>query len=69
LKKLTISLINVYKITISPYLMGYCRHNPSCSEYTKKSIIKHGTFKGIIFGIKRLTNCRPGGTSGYDPIP
>ena len=69
LEKLTISIINIYQIAISPYLKGYCRHNPSCSEYTKNSIIKHGAFKGIILGIQRLTRCLPFGTSGYDPIP
>ena len=69
LEKLTISIINIYQIAISPYFKGYCRHNPSCSEYTKNSIIKHGAFRGILLGIKRLTRCLPFGTSGYDPIP
>ena len=69
LEKFIIKIINIYQISISAYIRGYCRHDPSCSEYTKNSIIKYGTFRGIIFGIKRLTRCRPFGSSGYDPIP
>ena len=54
---------------MSPYLRGYCRHNPTCSNYTYQAISKYGAVKGIWLGVRRLSRCRPLGTSGYDPVP
>ena len=29
---------------------------------------KYGVIKGLPMGLKRIKNCRPHGTFGYDPI-
>ena len=63
-----LTLINLYKYLISPILGNNCRFLPTCSEYTKESIIKFGFFKGIIIGIKRIIRCHPWGKKGYDPV-
>ena len=34
----------------------------------KKSIITHGSIKGIYLGIKRILRCNPFGKYGYDPV-
>ncbi len=63
-------LINIYQYMISPLLGGAkCRYTPSCSAYTKEAIEKHGVLKGLNLSIKRISSCRPGGGSGYDPVP
>jgi putative membrane protein insertion efficiency factor len=63
-----LTLINLYKYLISPILGNNCRFLPTCSEYTKESIIKFGFFKGVIIGIKRIIRCHPWGKKGYDPV-
>lgn len=63
-----LTLINLYKYLISPILGNNCRFLPTCSEYTKESIIKFGFFKGVWLGIKRIVRCHPWGKSDYDPI-
>ena len=68
LKSFSIILIDAYKYIISPLLGNNCRHLPTCSEYTKESIIKFGLKRGIWLGCKRIINCHPWGKSGHDPI-
>ena len=46
-----------------------CRYTPSCSQYTIEALKKHGLIKGGWLSIKRISSCRPGGGSGYDPVP
>ena len=67
-KNIVISSINLYKYLISPLLGNNCRFVPTCSEYTKESIIKYGVVKGFWLGFKRLAKCHPWGKGGYDPI-
>lgn len=69
-RKLALGAIRLYQAAISPYIAaGTCRHEPTCSRYTQEAITKHGVGKGTWIGIKRLARCRPGGSSGYDPVP
>ena len=63
-----ISLINLYKYLISPFLGNNCRFLPTCSEYTKEAIIEFGLIKGITLGFRRISKCHPWGKSGHDPI-
>ena len=66
--KCIINLINIYKYLISPLLGNNCRFLPTCSEYTKDSIIKFGLVYGVWLGLKRIVRCHPWGKGGYDPI-
>lgn len=62
-------IIMVYQKVISPILPPMCRYNPTCSEYGKQAIIKHGPFKGGLLSIKRISKCHPWGGSGEDLVP
>ena len=46
----------------------FCIFHPSCSEYTKQSIIKFGILKGGILGIARILRCNPFNKAGIDNI-
>lgn len=64
-----ILLIKFYQLVISPTLPASCRFTPTCSQYGIEALKKHGVFKGGWLTIKRIAKCRPGGGSGYDPVP
>lgn len=70
-KKLACKAIDIYQTAVSPIIGGRaaCRFTPTCSEYMRIAINKHGLFYGIFLGIKRILRCRPGGGFGYDPVP
>jgi putative membrane protein insertion efficiency factor len=42
---------------LRPY--GFCRHFPSCSEYTRQAVEKHGLMRGFLLGVKRVVRCNP----------
>ncbi|BAV09897.1 hypothetical protein SAMN05421788_1011330 [Filimonas lacunae] len=64
-----ILLIRIYQYVISPALGPKCRFTPSCSQYAAEALKKHGVIKGMGLSVKRISRCRPGGGSGYDPVP
>ena len=64
-----ILLIKFYQKLISPLLPSNCRYSPTCSEYSKLSLLKHGLIKGGLLSIKRIIRCHPLGGKGFDPVP
>ena len=64
-----ILLVRAYQVTLSPLFSGCCRFEPSCSNYMIEALQRHGVFKGLYLGIRRLLRCHPFGGSGYDPVP
>lgn len=70
-QRIALGVVRFYQVALSPVFGGKaaCRFVPTCSEYTRQSIIKYGTFRGTFMGLKRISRCRPGGGFGYDPVP
>jgi len=69
MKGLALRLIRLYQLTLSLVMRPSCRFIPSCSQYTYEAISKFGFFKGIWLGTKRLAQCHPLHSGGYDPVP
>ena len=46
-----------------------CRFFPSCSTYATEALHVHGTARGLMLTLRRLSRCRPFGPSGFDPVP
>ncbi|UXX78049.1 membrane protein insertion efficiency factor YidD [Reichenbachiella carrageenanivorans] len=69
IKKIFLIPIWIYQYSISPLLPSACRFSPTCSQYTKEAIEKHGVWKGFKLGVARIAKCHPWGGSGYDPVP
>ena len=71
MRKLIISLINLYQKGISPMISIkniHCKFYPTCSEYTKQAVEKYGVIKGGTKGIIRILKCNPFSKGGYDPL-
>ena len=62
-------LITVYQTVISPAFPPSCRFVPTCSQYAKEAIMKHGFLKGSYLAGRRLLRCHPFHAGGYDPVP
>jgi hypothetical protein len=69
MKKIALTLIQAYRLLLSPLLGHHCRFYPTCSVYTYDAIEKYGFFKGIFLGSKRLLKCHPFHPGGVDPVP
>ena len=65
---LTIKLIRIYKLLISPFLGDSCRYFPTCSDYSIESLRTYGLFKGLFLSLKRILSCHPWGDGGFDPV-
>jgi hypothetical protein len=61
--------IYIYQKIVSPMIPARCRYTPTCSQYSKDSILKYGPFRGMALTLKRILKCHPWGGSGYDPVP
>lgn len=69
LKRTTLLLIRVYQGAVSPWLPPACRYEPTCSEYAKVAVERHGLGRGAWLAIRRIGRCHPFGGSGWDPVP
>jgi uncharacterized protein len=64
IKAIVLKLLVIYKKYFS---QGYnCIFIPSCSEYTYEAVEKYGVVKGLWWGLKRVSRCRPGKKGGID---
>jgi uncharacterized protein len=63
-----VTFLRLYKALLSPLLPPSCRFVPSCSEYSREAIERHGALRGSWMGIKRLLRCHPFHPGGYDPV-
>jgi len=66
---LFIYLIKAYQLVSKTYFKPCCRFHPSCSDYCIEALKKRGILLGFLLTFKRIFRCRPGGSSGYDPVP
>jgi uncharacterized protein len=65
MKKVFLSIITFYQKYIAPIVKQFfgikssCRFYPTCSEYAKASIEKHGVVSGGWKAMRRVLNCQP----------
>ena len=68
MRKLIVAILRFYKLMVSPFLPSACRYYPSCSEYMRQAVEKHGVSRGLWMGAKRLARCHPFHAGGLDPV-
>jgi len=65
---IVIALLRCYKLCVSPFLPSACRFYPTCSEYMLQAVQKHGVWRGVWMGTRRLAKCHPFHEGGFDPV-
>jgi putative membrane protein insertion efficiency factor len=61
--------IVAYQRLLSPLLGPHCRYHPTCSQYAKEAVLKHGLLRGAWLGAARLLRCHPWNPGGVDLVP
>lgn len=67
--QLLILLVRFYQLTLSWLFGGYCRFQPSCSNYALEVLKTHGAWPGALHAARRVSRCHPFHPGGYDPPP
>jgi uncharacterized protein len=66
--RLLVGLFTLYQLARSGH-PSPCRFLPTCSNYAIEAVSRHGARRGLSLAVRRLGRCRPGGPSGFDPVP
>jgi len=69
LQYLLIGLIRFYQLVLSPFMGNQCRFTPTCSQFAREAVEKHGALKGSWLAIRRISRCHPWHSGGHDPVP
>lgn len=64
--RLALAALAFYKRRVSPLLPRSCRFAPTCSEYARLAILKHGLLRGTGLAAWRLLRCQPLHPGGID---
>jgi putative membrane protein insertion efficiency factor len=64
-----VAAIVVYQKLVSPLVGPNCRFYPSCSQYAKEAVLKHGSVRGVSLAARRIARCHPWNPGGVDLVP
>lgn len=69
MRTLLLAAVRAYQYALRPMLGANCRFYPSCSDYAREAIERHGAFTGSWLATRRLCRCHPYHPGGFDPVP
>jgi putative membrane protein insertion efficiency factor len=69
MRTLLIVALRGYQYAIRPLLGANCRFYPSCSDYAREAIERHGAARGSWLATRRLCKCHPFHPGGVDLVP
>jgi putative membrane protein insertion efficiency factor len=69
MKAVLLALIEAYRLTLSPFIGGQCRFHPTCSQYAREAIERHGALRGGWLALRRILRCHPWHPGGFDLVP
>ena len=69
MKTIFLALIRAYQYLLRPMLGSNCRFYPSCSDYAREAIERHGAMRGLWLAVRRVARCHPYHPGGFDPVP
>jgi len=68
-KTLVLAGVRGYQYLLRPMLGTNCRFYPSCSDYARDALQRHGAIRGTWLAVRRIGRCQPFHPGGYDPVP
>ncbi len=66
MKSLLLAGVRGYQYLVSPMLGNNCRFYPSCSDYAREALERHGSLRGSWLAVRRLCRCQPFHPGGID---
>ncbi len=69
MKTLLLAALRTYQYLLRPMLGANCRFYPSCSDYAREAVERHGAWRGTLLAARRLSRCHPWHPGGHDPVP
>ena len=69
MKRVLLGAVTAYQYLLRPLLGANCRFYPSCSDYFREAVERHGAVKGSALGTRRLLRCHPWHAGGVDLVP
>ena len=69
MKRVLLAALRAYQYLLRPLLGANCRFYPSCSDYAREAIERHGALRGTWLAVRRVGRCQPWHPGGYDPVP
>jgi uncharacterized protein len=69
MKAVLLAALTLYRYAVRPLLGANCRFYPSCSDYAREAIERHGASRGSWLTVRRIARCHPYHPGGYDPVP
>lgn len=69
MKYFILAALRLYQQTVRICLPPSCRFYPSCSDYAREAVLRHGSGRGLRLTINRLRRCHPFHPGGFDPVP
>ena len=69
MKTVLLAAVRGYQYALRPMLGANCRFYPSCSDYAREAIERHGAMRGSWLAARRVCRCHPYHPGGFDPVP
>ena len=77
IRRILITTIRWYQKTLSPdhgifrfrFPFGFCRYQPTCSNYALQALSVHGVIRGVCLALWRILRCHPFARGGVDFVP
>lgn len=69
MKTLIVAVLDLYRAAARPFLPRTCRFHPSCADYAREAVLRHGALAGARLAALRLSRCHPFDPGGFDAVP